>query len=132
LLFTGYRVYVLSDKGSQVLGCAVFATGGSYRYPFSNKEDLICGPYYTVPTYRNQGIASKLLTEVIEYHETNYKSIYAHIWYENEASIRCMSKIGFKEVGRMKTSKFLHICKMNENGNLILVSFQKKENKEKK
>ena len=79
LLIHGYRVYILGDREDNVVCCAVFANGKMFRYPFANQNDLICGPYFIMPEYRRQGIASKLLQRVIEQYETEYHSIFAHI-----------------------------------------------------
>ena len=127
LLLHGYRVYVLANKKDDVLGCVMFANGGSYRYPFASKKDLICGPYYIVPEYRNKGIAKCLLSEVITNYETEYEMIWAHIWYTNVASIKCMEKVGFKQVGKLMISKILHKCVVDENGHLVLVSLAKSD-----
>ena len=120
LLRHGYRVYVLADCEDNVLGCAMFANGGSYRYPFASKKDLICGPYYTVPEYRNQGIA-RLLSDVIDNYESEYDTIWAHIWHTNAASVKCMEKVGFQYAGRLRTKGLLQKCIPDENGGLILV-----------
>lgn len=65
LLIHGYRVYVMGDQSDNVVGCAVFANGKTYRYPFADENDLICGPYYVMPEFRRRGIATKLLTGII-------------------------------------------------------------------
>lgn len=124
LYLHGYTVYVLEKSGG-VIGCALFAKGGSYRYPFADKKDLICGPYFTVPELRGKGLGAALLKEVIDYYETEYKTIYAHIWHENIASVKCMQKVGFAEVARLHTTRITGKCRIDENGKLILVAKSK-------
>lgn len=121
LLIHGYRVYVMGDQSDNVVGCAVFANGKAYRYPFADENDLICGPYYVMPEFRRRGIATKLLTGVIERYETDYNTIYAHIWHENRASVDCMGKIGFVPVDTLSTTRILQKCYSDANGKLILV-----------
>ena len=75
LLMHGYRVYVLGDKEDNVVACAVFANGKTYRYPFASENDLICGPYYVMPEYRRKGIATKLLKLVLVKKENPNKLI---------------------------------------------------------
>ncbi len=128
LLIHGYRVYVMGDREDNVVGCAVFSNGKTFRYPFATERDLICGPYYIMPEFRRRGLATKLLDRVMDEYETEYDSIYAHIWYENLASINCMEKLGFRKIGNLTASKFTSKCISDENGNLVLV---KKDNPER-
>lgn len=121
LLIHGYRVYVLGDSQNHVVGCTVFASGKTYRYPFASENDLICGPYFIMPEYRRRGLATKLLSCVIDKYETEYDSIYAHIWHTNRASVLCMEKIGFQEIGMLYTTPILQKCVFSNNGKLILV-----------
>ena len=75
---------------------------------------------------RGKEIGAALFKEVIDYHETEYKTIYAHVWHENIASVKCIQKIGFTEVARLSTTKFTRKFRVDENGKLILVARHKK------
>lgn len=124
LYLHGYRVYVLANTENDIQGCVTFANGGTYRYPFAGKNDLICGPYYTMPKYRNQGIAFKLLSYVIRNHEKDFENIYAHVHHENIASVKCLRKVGFSEAGFLSVNKITRKCSRSENGLLILMTYQ--------
>ena len=74
-----------------------------------------------MPKYRGQGIAKRILQDVIENYEIEYEKIYAHIWHTNVISVACMKKVGFEEIGRLETTKILHKCKNDSKGKLILM-----------
>jgi len=78
-----------------------------------------------MPENRGKGVATKLLLEIINHHETEFDAIYAHIWHTNEARVRCMKRIGFEEIGRLSTTKFLKKCVKDDGGKLILVAYKK-------
>ena len=128
LLIHGYHVYVLGDRDNNVVACALFANGRTYRYPFADQNDLICDPCFVMPEFRRQGIASKLLENVIDRYETEYHSIYAHIWHTNMASVLCMQKLGFEQVGKLSTTKLTQKCIIDEKGKLILVEKKNPKN----
>lgn len=130
LLVHGYKVYVVGDDAHNAVACAVFASGKAGRYPFACEQDLICGPYFVVPEYRKKGIATKMLGFIMENCETRYRSIFAHIWHENQASISCMQKLGFEQIDTLKTTGILQKCISDKDGKLILV--EKKHPKHEK
>ena len=111
----------MATKENDVVGFACFSNGKANRYPFASKNDLICGPYYITPEFRRKGLATKMLDGIIEKYEFEYDSIFAHIWYTNEASILCMQKLGFVKKGMLSTKGILQKCKYDDNGNLVLV-----------
>lgn len=121
LLTSGYRVYVLTNDADDAVGCAVFANGKARRFSFADKNDLVCGPYFIQPEYRNRGLAAKMLGFVIENYETEYRSIFAHIWHTNIASIKCMAKLGFERVDALRTTKYLQKFVSDPNGKIVLV-----------
>ena len=121
LLIHGYKVYVLSDLENNTIGCVTVANGKTYRYPFADENDLIIGPYFVLPEYRRQGIATRMIKCVIERYETNYNSLFAHIWHENQASVECMKKLGFHTIGTLRTTRILQTCIPDKEGKLILV-----------
>ena len=90
----GYKVYVLADTEDTVKGSIVFSNGGSFRYPFATKEDLIDGPSYTVPEFRGQGVAVRLGRAVMEKFERDYRVCYGTIANDNAASLARVRKNG--------------------------------------
>lgn len=120
MLIYGYRVYVLADMQENILGCVVYASGKNPRYPFAEEKDLICGPYFVRPEHRGKGIAPWMVQYVLEHFELVHGEVYAHVWHKNEASIRCLEKIGFKYVCAMRTTKLLSTCIPDPVGKMLL------------
>lgn len=80
----------------------VFATYGSFRdwpaYQYTIEHSI-----YVNPDFRRQGIASKLLLEIIDLAKKNgYKTIVAGIDGDNQGSIDLHKKLGFKYSGKIE------------------------------
>jgi RimJ/RimL family protein N-acetyltransferase len=122
-LIHGYKIYILTDKNDVVKGSILFSNGGSYRYPFATKNDLIDGPSYTVPEFRGQGVAVRIGDAAMNEFEKNYGTVYGTIAETNIPSLKRVKKNGFEVVGKIKADRMrrFHLA---EDGNLVLVAYK--------
>lgn len=104
-------VFVFEEEGV-VIG---FATYGPFRvYPAY--QYTIENSIYVHPDHSGKGIASKLMTRLIEQaKQDNYKTVIACIDADNEASIKLHQKFGFTYSGTLsnvgyKFDKWLHLA----------------------
>ena len=125
-LIHGYKIYILTDKNDVVKGSILFSNGGSYRYPFASKNDLIEGPDYTVPEFRGQGVAGRICNAAMNEFEKNYDTVYATVALTNIASLKRLKKSGFEVVGKLKADKIKRFH-LDEDGNLVLVAYNPKK-----
>lgn len=98
----GYPLLVF-EKNNTVVG---FATFGPFRnwpaYKYTIEHSI-----YVHKDYRNQGIATKLMKEIIKIaNEREYATIVAGIDGSNEISIKMHEKIGFKYSGTVTKAGF--------------------------
>lgn len=98
----GYPLLVFEEK-DKVVG---FATFGPFRewpaYKYTIEHSI-----YVHKDYRSQGIATKLMKEIIEIaNKREYATLVAGIDAANEASIKIHEKIGFKYSGTVTKAGF--------------------------
>ncbi len=98
----GYPVLVF-EENDKVIG---FATFGPFRewpaYKYTIEHSI-----YVHKDYRNQGIATKLMKEIIKIaDEREYATLVAGIDAANEGSIKMHEKIGFKHSGTVTKAGF--------------------------
>lgn len=127
LYLSGYKVYVASTKDDIVKGSITLSRGGSFRFPFSTKNDLIDGPTYTVPEYRGQGVMVRLVDQCLNVFEKEYEKVYGTIEKENVASIKRCLKNGYDEIGFTTYHSLFHRCVINKNGEMVLVCYTRKK-----
>ncbi len=123
MLKSGYRIYVITDKDDNVEGSTVFSVGGSYRYPFSTKKDLIDGPNYTVPEYRGKGVATRLYDVIFEYYETDFDTVYATIANDNYPSLKRVKRGGYYEAYHVSAKRLTKKFCRDDGGNMTLVVY---------
>lgn len=121
-LVHGYKVYILTDENDIVKGSILFSKGGSFRYPFATKKDLIDGPSYTVPDFRGQGVAVRIGDAVMNEFETDYNVVYGTIREDNIPSLKRVKKNGFVELSKLRVD-FLRRFHKDLNGNHVLVAY---------
>ncbi|MTK63941.1 MAG: N-acetyltransferase [Methanobacterium sp.] len=98
----GYPVLVF-EENDKVIG---FATFGPFRewpaYKYTIEHSI-----YVHKDYRNQGIATKLMKEIIKIADKReYATLVAGIDAANEGSIKVHEKIGFKYSGTVTKAGF--------------------------
>lgn len=121
-LVHGYKVYILTDDNDTVKGSILFSKGGSFRYPFASKQDLIDGPSFTVPDFRGQGVAVRIGDAVMNEFETDYNVVYGTIRQDNVPSLKRVKKNGFVEVSKLRVDKLRRFHK-DQNGDHVLVAY---------
>lgn len=125
-LVHGYKVYILTDENDVVKGSILFSRGGSFRYPFASKKDLIDGPSFTVPEYRGQGVAVRIGDAVMNEFETDYNVVYGTIMQDNLPSLKRVNKNGFIEESKLRVDCLRRFHK-DPNGDLVLVAYYSKK-----
>ena len=98
----GYPVLVFEENGRAV----GFATFGPFRewpaYKYTIEHSI-----YVHKDYRNQGIATKLMKEIIKIASAReYATVVAGIDAANEVSIKMHEKMGFKHSGTVTKAGF--------------------------
>ena len=121
MLRKGYVVYLLASFENDVIGTATLSSGGNSRYPFSTENDIILGPYFVLPEYRRQGMASTMLNQCLAIYKGKVNKVFAHVYFKNLASINCLSKLGFHSNGNYMAKKFSHKLALSGDGTLILM-----------
>jgi RimJ/RimL family protein N-acetyltransferase len=124
-LVHGYKVYILTDDQDNVKGSILFSTGGSFRYPFASKKDLIDGPSFTVPEYRGQGVAVRIGDAVMNEFESDYNVVYGTIREDNVPSLKRVKKNGFVEESKLRIDRLRRFQK-DQNGDHVLVAYHNK------
>ena len=126
MLIHGYRVYVMTDENDVVKGSITYQRGGSYRYPFARKTDIIDGPSYTVPKFRGQGVAVRIAERAMNEYEKS-DVCYGTIQKDNYSSLKRTEKSDFKKVGKLRVDIFKRFINDPE-GNIVLVAHYNRVN----
>ena len=80
--------------------------------------------YYTYPEYRGNGYSSILMKTLFRYIKDN-NDFYEVIACSNQSSIRAAEKIGFKQDGFVKKSKYLHTLSRTSNSSTLLFKYDR-------
>lgn len=125
----GYWVYILLDKAGREIGYCFISNGGSPRYPFASKNDLIVGPYFVVETERKKGLAFLLLSKCLQEIEIEYNLAWDFIQHYNKASIITTEKVGFMYYSDCKYSKYLRILNLisDKTGDEMLFCYKREK-----
>lgn len=126
-LIYGYKVYILTDNNDNVKGSILFSRGGSFRYPFATKEDLIDGPSFTVPDYRGQGVAVRIGDAVMNEFETDYNVVYGTIKQDNVPSLKRVKKNGFVEESKLRIDRLRRFQKDPQGDHVLVAYYNKKK-----
>lgn len=126
-LVHGYKVYILTDDKDTVKGSILFSKGGSFRYPFATKNDLIDGPSFTVPDYRGQGVAVRIGDAVMNEFETDYNVVYGTIKQDNVPSLKRVKKNGFVEESKLRIDRLRRFQKDPQGDHVLVAYYNKKK-----
>lgn len=120
-LIFGYRVYHLYEKNNEI-GYCVVANGGSNRYPFASKDDIIVGPYFISEEYRGRKLSIYLVRICVSELENDYIAAYDFIRKDNIASIKTTEACDIEYFSDANYTKFLRILKPvnNHNGEFLI------------
>ena len=91
--FVGYAVYYIKKDG-QWAGYCVVSNGRNPRYRFSTKKDIIFGRYFIAPQFRGNGLAVRMLFEVLNRCGLKYDKAYAYLRCNNIASVKSIERLG--------------------------------------
>lgn len=118
-LFHGYTIYFII-KNNQELGYCVVSYGGSRRYKFASKKDILIGPYYIHENHRNNGLATLIIEKVISQYECGFESAYCYIQSVNIPSIKTVERLGFSCFSKAYYSKYLRFLKLSNEGDFLI------------
>lgn len=112
----GYKVYYMLQK-KEVIGYCVVAQGGGFRFKFTEKRDIIVGPYFISPSKRGQGKSIHLLNAVLKELNFDYLKAYDYIHESNVASRRTTENVGFEFFSKAYIKRYSRRIKLSENSN---------------
>ncbi len=113
--FSGYKVYYVKEN-ERYVGYCVVSQGGASRYWFSNKADIIVGPYYICPEYRGRKLSELMLDVVLNRLNIDYACAYEYIAKNNRPSIKAAKSIGFYRIKEADVTPLLRNIRPRENG----------------
>ena len=122
--FVGYRVYYIKKNGTWA-GYCVVSDGRNPRYSFSTPDDIIYGRYFIAGEFRGDGLAARMLREILDNCEKSYKRAFAYLKVSNSASVATMKKIGAVEVKRFDIRGFTRRLYDNDKGGFVLFEYKK-------
>ena len=129
--FVGYRVYYIKKDG-QWAGYCVVSDGRNPRYSFSTGQDIIYGRYFIAEAFRGNGLAARMLREILENCETGYRRAFAYLKVNNLASVATMHNIGALERKRFDIRGPVRKLYDNESGSFVLFEYIRTRNRGKK
>ncbi|MGN0234616.1 MAG: GNAT family N-acetyltransferase [Bacteroidaceae bacterium] len=122
LLKGGYKVYYLADGDTLVGHCVV--TQGGRRLSVSSKDDIVLGPYFTVPEHRGKGYGKVIVRLTLQHCTYDYKCAYDWIHERNIASIKTSEACGFiREGRRLNVVGLMRKLVLNDNGDNIIYKY---------
>ena len=92
------RKYFL-DKANELLGWCVTVEEADNWEPETNSDEIYIDSLYVIPEYRNQGIATTLITAAIEKYKRIGKPFGLLVEPHNEKAHKLYKELGFKEDG---------------------------------
>lgn len=87
-----YSILILKDNNEVIHYTMILPA--NYRFPFAPKKDLILGPVWTSPNYRQKGILYYSLSTIINEYKNNSRQFW---WISNEENIA--SRISIEKAG---------------------------------
>jgi len=116
-----FVVYYLKDGGELVSMCAVTPGGKGLKTKFATPHDIILGPSYTIPKFRNKGYSKALLKFILANHP-DYTYAYGIIANGNLSSIHASKACGFELYQEMRLVGIFRkqcICESNSTHQII-------------
>jgi len=117
--FVGYRIFYIRKDGEWV-GYCIISDGRNPRYPFSDSSDIIYGRYYISPDYIGNGIATRMLTDILDDCPLEYRTAYAYVHKGNIASCEVQNKIGAQKIASFNKVGYFRRIVMNAEGSYTL------------
>ncbi|MDD2362488.1 MAG: GNAT family N-acetyltransferase [Oscillospiraceae bacterium] len=118
--FAGNCVYYLVQNDC-FIGYCVVSRGGTFRYQFSTKKDIIVGPYYISESHRGKRLSELLLTQVLAFWKENYEYAYDYIEKSNIASIKASQAVGLEIIQEVNITPFIRKLVIDNEGEYYLL-----------
>mgnify|MGYP003325189066 CR=1 FL=1 len=97
--------YALDDE---IIGQCVVFPGGRRVEGTTNKDIVIGGPYYIIPSQRRKGLCKKMIQLTLKHCSYDYHRVYAYISKGNTPSINTAKGLGMQTIKEGNLSKYLH------------------------
>lgn len=117
----GFNVYYFKINNTFV-GHIVVSCGGR-RLTISDKKDIVLGPIFVAPRYRNQGIGTVAIEIVLKRINLNYRFAYEFIVADNEASVKTVKKNGYEFVCHAREKGLLRTLVQSPNGRYVVYRY---------
>lgn len=109
----GYSVYYLKTN-DEFVGYCTITSGKNPRFWFSEKKDIIIGPYFIEEKHRGKRYATTLVNAVISQCEKNWNKAYLYIKNSNMSSIKVVEHLGGEFLFHVHNTKTRRLIKTND------------------
>ena len=92
-------MYYFAKSNSLVGYCAV-SRGGTFRYRFSEPQDIIVGPYFIDPAFRGQQLSERMLMPILDLWKEQCGLAYRNIEKQNKVS----ASVGVRQSHEIKVT----------------------------
>lgn len=116
--FAGYYLYYIEKQGVIVSTCWL-KHNYMGKYAFLKEDDLLINPYSTLLEYRGMGLATNILTYVVNDYSVKWNRLYALVKTDNYASIKVLSSVGFEKIGYSKKINWSHTLSHDESDIIV-------------
>ena len=99
LVISYFELAIYYVKDGEKLIHTSLVTNKSFKFPFMSENDLHIGPCITKEEYRGRGIYPKVLQKIAL--DSPQKTLFMIIEDSNIASIKGVTKAGFKKIGKI-------------------------------
>ena len=120
--FVGYSVFYIK-KDDEWAGYCVISRGRNPRYSFSTDKDIIFGRYFIDKKFRGNGLAVRMLKEVLNKSDLKYDKAFAYLRCSNTASVKSIERLGGKKVKRFDIKGITRKLYDSENGEFVLYAY---------
>lgn len=120
-----YEVYYFKVNG-EYCGNIVVTRGGG-RVKDSRKTDIVLGPIWVCPHFRNIGIGTQMINIVLNKLNIDYEYAFEFISNDNIASIKTVEENGYSFYGFCKERGLLKTMVISEDGHHSLFRYSKED-----
>lgn len=92
------------------------------KYTFIKSTDRMINPYYTVPEFRRQGLATAVVSQAMLFCKEKKYGLYAIVIADNISSINVLKNSGFSQIGYAQKI-FMSIKFCQKPTNLIVFKY---------
>ena len=120
--FVGYSVYYIKIN-EKWAGYCVISNGRNPRYSFATDKDIIFGRYFIDEEFRGDGLAVRMLREILDNSGLIYDKAFAYLRCTNIASKKSIERLGGKRIKRFDIRGFTRKLYDSDNGEFVLYCY---------